>query len=148
MLGRLPAYLHFCRVAIQTSLHRDQHVLVLPARYAPLRSWRAACFERTSAAFGGPVTVQSEPTFDRRHMLDQTLVCRTPILVQSWHVAEGFSVKPPGKSSGGGQGLWHQRHDAGLVAGEDLLAFIVAAISHCRQILGTHRFARFLGHVV
>ena len=40
--------------------------------------------------------MHSEPTVDRRHMPDQTLVCRTSVLVQSWHVAEGLSVKPPG----------------------------------------------------
>jgi len=50
-----------------------------------------------------------------------------PILIQAWHVAEGFSNKPTRNSSRGCQGFGHDRNYAGLVARQDLLASEVAA---------------------
>ncbi len=62
IFGGLPADLHLPRVSVQASLHVDKHILVLPARHAPLRSWRAARFKGTRAAVRGPVAIQREAT--------------------------------------------------------------------------------------
>src|ERR1017187_1620066 len=123
VFGRLPADLHFLRVSIQAPLHLDEHLLMFPARHAPLGSRRTARFEGTRATVRGPVAIQREATFGHRRAPGQALVRRTPVLVQPWHVTEGFSVKPAGKVGGGCQRFGHDRNDARLVAGGAVLAF-------------------------
>jgi len=76
-------------------------------------------------------------------MLSQPLVCRTPVPIQAWYMAAGFLAEATMSLGGRGHRFRYDRNDARLVAGEDLLALVVAAISHRRQLLyadvqGTH----------
>ena len=68
MLNHLPSLAHRPRVQIQPTLHRLQHVLMLPARDPALRSYSAAALEQAAEASHGPVAphdrvaqVDSEP---------------------------------------------------------------------------------------
>jgi len=67
MLGCLPADLHFLRISIQASLHGDQHILVLPARHAPLGRWRP--WKVTVSRSGGIAGGITSATLDDRGML-------------------------------------------------------------------------------
>src|SRR5215472_17968519 len=49
---------HRVRIFVEPLLHRLEYVLVLPARDAALRAWRAAAFERAIPAGICPLAVQ------------------------------------------------------------------------------------------
>jgi hypothetical protein len=63
VLGGLAPRAHSVRIFVVPLMHRLEYVLVLPARDAALRAWRAAAFERAIPAGIGPISVQLQPVF-------------------------------------------------------------------------------------
>src|SRR5215469_12335603 len=70
---------HRVRIFVEPLLHRLEYVLVLPARDAALRAWRAAAFERAFPTDIGPIAVQRQPVFFARKTVCQFLTGRTAI---------------------------------------------------------------------
>src|ERR1700674_1804244 len=66
-------------VLIETFLYRLQHVLMLPARDAPLRTARAALFERTVTACIRPIAPKPLPVLLVGVVVFQLLASRTAI---------------------------------------------------------------------
>src|SRR5262249_19021151 len=79
MLDRLATHTHRLRVPIATLPYSFEHMFVLPARDASLRSGRALRFERTARACRRPITVQRLAVFLVRIPIVQLLSRRAAI---------------------------------------------------------------------
>jgi hypothetical protein len=79
MLGRLAAHTHRTRVLVETLLHRFEHMLVLPSRDAPLRTRRAASFERAVRACRRPIATQRLAVLLVGVTMGQLVTCRAAI---------------------------------------------------------------------
>ena len=63
VLDGLAPRAHRVRIFVESLLHDLEYVLVLPARDAALRAWRAVAFERAIPAGISPIAVQLLPVF-------------------------------------------------------------------------------------
>ena len=93
MLDGLPPDARSLRHLVQSSLHRLQDVLVLPARDAPVFSSRTLRFDRAFRTCGGPVFVDDHTVLDRAKAPDCALTRRTLVLVIGGDVAEVLFVE-------------------------------------------------------
>ena len=79
---------HRLRVLVEPTLHRLQHMLVLPAAEAPLVAGRAQLLDRTARADVGPVVMPGEPVLLVGVAIGEMLVGRTDVGVLLGNVAE------------------------------------------------------------
>lgn len=78
---------------------------------------------------------------------DQSLACRTAILVLLWVVDEIGLVEPAVGLGIGRLRFRYQGMDPGFMAGQDFLAVEITTVSDCGKSRGADRSAGFLGHV-
>src|SRR5262245_28062229 len=93
MLDRLAPHAHRLRVRIEPALHRVEHMFVLPARDAALRSRRALRFERTARACRRPIAMQRLAVFLVRIPIVQLLSRRAAVYVLRRKIDEVLLTK-------------------------------------------------------
>ena len=133
--------------AVQPLLHGVEHVLVFPARDAAVVGW--SCIALDAGTCG-----QAEDQYLWNVMPFSTVVNRqiarlpgrASVLIALGVVDEVLLVEATLGLAAGGDRLGHQRHDAGLVALQDLLALEVAAIGQHDQFAMPVACARLFGH--
>jgi hypothetical protein len=94
MFDRLTALPHGLRVFVEALLYGLQHILMLPARDAPLHAGGAALLERTVATRICPIASQLLPGLLVRVVVGQLFASRTAIRIL---VAEIDKVLGPGR---------------------------------------------------
>src|ERR1700675_565388 len=116
MLHRLAALAHGLWVLIETFLYRLQHVLLLPARDAPLRAGRAALLERTVAARIRPIAPQPLPVLLVGVVVLQLLAGRTAIDIFVAEIDEVLLAETAPCLDPRCHRLWQRHGDPGFVA--------------------------------
>ena len=120
---------------------------MLPPRDAALRSLRALSLQRAGVARVGPVAAQDQSIFLVREVVGELLAGRTNVNVLLRHIAEVLLAEAPFRLRARCLRFWQRDRDAGLFAGEYLLAFEVAAIGDGFEAFCLQCRLRLVGHV-
>ena len=119
---------------------------MLPAADPPVARGGALVSHRALWAGGWPILVQRHAVLIAGESMCGQLAGRTTICIKRRLVDEVPLIEAALGLAIRGQWLEYQRDDAGLLAGEDLLGIVVAAISQRCQVVGAQRGFGFERH--
>src|SRR5437868_6479402 len=142
MLDRLTSLAHFFRVFIETSLHRLDHMLMLPSRDAALRTGRTLRLERALRTCAGPVVPQILAVLLTRIPIDQPLIGRTAVDILLTQIDEVLLAEAALRLCTRTQGLWQCYYDVGSLACQDLVAVEVTAVRNHLELVGVENSLR------
>src|SRR5215475_13051506 len=135
MLSRLTARAHGLRILVEPLLHCLDNLLVFPSRDAALSSCRTLSFECAGAARIGPITVKCLAVLLVRIVILQFFTRRPAIDIFIGQINKVLLAKAAFRFRARSLRLRQRDGDAGLIAGQDLLAVKVAAISHSFELV-------------
>src|ERR1700730_5674719 len=138
---------HFFWMLIETRLHSLKHYLVFPTCDAPLGTGRTLCFQCAGLARTRPIAPHHFAIFFARKAIGQPLTSWTNINIVGRDIDKVLLAETARRLGTRSQRLRQRDSDAGLLAGADLLACVVAAISHSIERLNAHLGSRLLGHI-
>jgi len=118
-----------------------EHGLVLPARYAALRSSGTLRLQRAALARACPVAPDRLAIFDAGKTIGQPLSGGTAIDILDRDIDEVLLAEAPFRLGARGLRLGQRNRDTGLLAGLDLLAVVVAAVRYRIEGLRAERLA-------
>src|SRR5262245_23638251 len=147
MLDRLAPDTHLLRMLIETLLRRLDHVLVLPARDATLRTGRALRLKWALRARAGPVVPQVLSILLRRIPIDQQLTGRTAVDISVGQIGEVLLAEATLRLRTRAQWLRQRHRDVGLLARQDRIAIEVPAVRDHLELVGIENRLRLLCHV-
>ena len=130
MLDRFAPLAHLLGVLVEPPLDGLEDVFVLPAGDPALPARGAAILDGASLAGRGPVAAQGQPVLLVRVAVDQAFAGRAKIDIVCGHIDKVLFDEPALGPAARGQRLGKGDRDTGFIAGQDFLAFEVAAVGN------------------
>jgi len=134
------------RACLKSHLHGFKHVPVLPMIDASVWRRRALRLQRAARTRGRPVLVDRHPVFDRGEPMDRGLACRTDIFVMLGIVGKVALVESAIGLAVRRKRLWNKWNDPDLLACQDLFTLEITPVRQRRELRGSERITRVLGH--
>src|ERR1700741_4785333 len=127
VLGGLTPHTHGLRVFVEPPLYRFRDMLVLPARDAALFALGALRLHSAALTCVRPVAAQGQSPLNGREGVFEMLPGWTTIDILAGDIDEVLLAEPAFRFRARCHRLWQRYCDAGLTAGQDVLAVEIAA---------------------
>src|SRR5215475_11668569 len=135
MFDCLATLAHGLRVLVEALLYGLHHILMLPSRDPTLLAGGAAVLELAVAACIRPIALQLLPVLFVRVAVGQLFARRAAVHILIAEIDEVLLAEPAFGLSTRCHGLGKRHGDSGLVAREDFLAAVVAAIRNSFELV-------------
>jgi hypothetical protein len=138
---------HCSGVVVKPILNFLENGFVLPSCDAAFSSCRALRFQRAGFAVACPIAAQRLSFLYVHTAISQPLAGGTAINIVGSDIDEVLFAEAASSFGTRSLRLRQYHGDAGLLAGLDLIAFMVATIGHRIERPNTHLGSRLLGHI-
>src|SRR5712691_6904517 len=138
---------HFFGMVIETCLHSLKHGLVFPTCDPALLTCRALALECARLTVARPIAAQCLAVLYVRIVIGQPLTSWTNINIVGRDIDEVLLAETARRLGTRSLRLRQRDSDACLLTGADLLARVIAAISHSIERRNAHLGSRLLGHI-
>src|SRR5260370_7736791 len=135
MFDRLTTLPHGLRVFVEALLYGLQHILMLPARDAPLHAGGAALLERTVATRICPIASQLLPVLLIRIVVLQLFASRTAIRILVAEIDKVLLAEATLCLDSWCHRFGKRNRDSAFIAGEGFLSPLVTSTANAFQFL-------------